>query len=126
MVLRGSAPLAWPRQPQRWPTQCCSACSQRSQSHGLHGDDPGKPGYLELEVGVAGDGHELAIKWLPQDNVVRHREINHLKCERLGAVLACVSKGDLQSEPREGDGLLAWDHSIEWMWGALEPVPGKP
>jgi hypothetical protein len=38
-------------------------------SFGLHGDDRGRPGYLELEVGVAGYGHELDITWLPQDDV---------------------------------------------------------
>jgi hypothetical protein len=31
---------------------------QHSLSLGLYGDDPGEPEYLELEVGVAGDGHE--------------------------------------------------------------------
>jgi hypothetical protein len=31
---------------------------QHSLSLGLYGDDPGGPEYLELEVGVAGDGHE--------------------------------------------------------------------
>jgi hypothetical protein len=34
---------------------------QHSLSLGLHSDNPGGPGYLELEVGVAGDGHELDI-----------------------------------------------------------------
>jgi hypothetical protein len=42
---------------------------QCSMSFGLHGDDRGRPGYLELEVGVAGYGHELDITWLPQDDV---------------------------------------------------------
>jgi hypothetical protein len=36
---------------------------QRSLSLGLHGDDPSRPGYLELEIGVAGDGHEPDITW---------------------------------------------------------------
>jgi hypothetical protein len=34
---------------------------QRSLSLGVHGDNPGWPGYLELEVGIVGDGHELDI-----------------------------------------------------------------
>jgi hypothetical protein len=58
--------------------------------------------------------------------VVRPREVDHLKCERLGAVVARVSEGDRQNVPLEGDRLLAWDHSIEWMWAALELVMSKP
>jgi hypothetical protein len=34
---------------------------QRSLSFGLRGDDPCGPRYLELEVGVARDGHELDV-----------------------------------------------------------------
>jgi hypothetical protein len=28
---------------------------------GVHGDDAGKPRYLELQVGVAGDDHQLNV-----------------------------------------------------------------
>jgi hypothetical protein len=38
---------------------------QHSLSIGLHGDDPGGPGYLKLEVSVARDGHEPDITWPP-------------------------------------------------------------
>jgi hypothetical protein len=58
--------------------------------------------------------------------VVRPREVDHLKCERLSAVVAHVSECDRQSDPSEGDRLLARDHSVEWMWAALELVLGKP
>jgi hypothetical protein len=61
---------------------------------GLHCDDLGGPGYLELDVGVAGDGHELDVTWLSQDDVVRFKEVDHLKREHLGVVVVCVSKGD--------------------------------
>jgi hypothetical protein len=38
---------------------------QRLLGLGLHGDDIGGSGYLELEVGIARDGHELHITWPP-------------------------------------------------------------
>jgi hypothetical protein len=38
---------------------------QHLLSLGQHGDDPGGPEYLELEVGVARDGHELDVAWPP-------------------------------------------------------------
>jgi hypothetical protein len=58
--------------------------------------------------------------------VVRPGEVNHLKSMSFGVVVACISKGDRQIDPPEGDRLLAQDHSVEWMWAALELVPGKP
>jgi hypothetical protein len=61
---------------------------------GLHGDDTDRSRYLELEVGVAGDGHEHDITRLPQDNVVRPGEVDYQKHERLDAVVARVSEGD--------------------------------
>jgi hypothetical protein len=88
---------------------------QRSLSVGLHGDDPSGPRYLELEVGVAGDGHELDVTWSSQDDVVRLREIDHFERKRLSAVVAGISKGDWWSDPPEGDGLLVRDHSVKWM-----------
>jgi hypothetical protein len=35
--------------------------------------------------------------------VVRLGEVDHLKCKRLGVVVACVSKGDRQNDPLKGD-----------------------
>jgi hypothetical protein len=63
-------------------------------SLGLHGDDPGRPGHLELEVGVAEDGHELYIARSSQDDVIRPGEVDHLKCKRFGVVVAHASKSD--------------------------------
>jgi hypothetical protein len=63
-------------------------------SLGLHGDDVGWSLYLELEVGVAGNGHGLDVAWPPQDDVIRSEEVDHLKGEHLGAVVAHVSEGD--------------------------------
>jgi hypothetical protein len=99
---------------------------QRSLSFSLHNDDPGGLVYLELEVGIAGDGHELDVTWPPQDDMVRPREIDNLKRLCLGAVVACVSEGDRQGDPPEWNKLLARDHSVESMWAALELVLGKP
>jgi hypothetical protein len=61
-----------------------------------------------------------------QDEVVRPKEVNHLKREHLGAVVAHVFERNRQSDPPKGDGLLAWDHSVEWMWATLELVTSKP
>jgi hypothetical protein len=57
--------------------------------------------------------------------VIRPGEIDHLERECLSAVVACVSEGDWHSDPPEGDNPLARDHSVEWMWAALELVTGK-
>jgi hypothetical protein len=48
-----------------------------------------------------------------QDEVVRPKEVNHLKREHLGAVVAHVFERNQQSDPPKGDGLLAWNHSVE-------------
>jgi hypothetical protein len=99
---------------------------QCSLGLGLHGDDASGPRYLELEAGVARDGHELHITWLPQDEVVRPREVDYLEGERLAMVIACVFEGDRQGNLLEGDTLFARDHFVEWIWADLELIPGKP
>jgi hypothetical protein len=58
--------------------------------------------------------------------VVRPREVDYLKRECFGAVVARVSKSDRQGDPPKWNGLLAWDHSIEWVWATLELVLGEP
>jgi hypothetical protein len=58
--------------------------------------------------------------------MIRPREVDHLKHERFGAVVACVSESDRQGDPPQGDGLLARDHYVEWVWAALELILGKP
>jgi hypothetical protein len=58
--------------------------------------------------------------------VVRSREIDYLERECLGAVIAHVPEGDRQSDPPKRGGLFARDHSVEWMWAALEQITGKP
>jgi hypothetical protein len=61
---------------------------------GLHGDDADGSGYLELEVGIGGDGHTLHVTWLPNVDMVRSGEVDHFNSEHLSAVIACVSEGD--------------------------------
>jgi hypothetical protein len=58
--------------------------------------------------------------------MVRPRKVDHLKRECLSAVVARASEGDRQSDPPMGDRLLPWDHSVKWMWAALELLTGKP
>jgi hypothetical protein len=43
---------------------------------GLHDDDPGGSGYLEFEVGITRDGHELDATRLPYDDMVRPGEVD--------------------------------------------------
>jgi hypothetical protein len=62
----------------------------------LHGDYPDGPEYLELKVGIVGDGHELDVAWPSQDDVIRLEEINHFEHEHFGSIVACVSEGDWQ------------------------------
>jgi hypothetical protein len=35
--------------------------------------------------------------------MIRPREVDYLESEHLGAVIVCVSEGDTQSNPPEGD-----------------------
>jgi hypothetical protein len=70
--------------------------------------------YLEFEVGVAGDGHELDIAQPPQDDMVRSGEVDYFKRNHLGMVVAWVAKGDQQGDLSEGDGLLAQNHCVKW------------
>jgi hypothetical protein len=93
---------------------------------GLHGDDPGGFRYLEFEVSVVGDGHELDITRPPQYDVVRPGEVDYLECEHLGAIVARISEGDRQGDLPMRDGLFARDHSVERVWPALELFTGKP
>jgi hypothetical protein len=65
-----------------------------------------------LEVGIAGDGHELDITWPPQDDMVGSFQVNILKGERLGVVVVRISEGDRQINLHKRDGLLARDHSV--------------
>jgi hypothetical protein len=58
--------------------------------------------------------------------VVRPEEVDHLEGEHFGAVVACIPKGDRQTNLPEGDGLLARDHSIERVQASFELVPGQP
>jgi hypothetical protein len=92
----------------------------------LHSDNVGWPRYLELEVGISGDGHEIYVTWLPQDDMIGPREVDHLIGEHLGAVVACVTEGLRQSILPEGDELLARDHSIEWVWALFELELSQP
>jgi hypothetical protein len=89
---------------------------------GLHSDDPGGTGILEFEVGVTGDGHELDITWSSQDDMVRVGEVNYFLRERFGVVVACIPESDQQGDSSKGDGLLTQDHSVKWVWDALELV----
>jgi hypothetical protein len=57
--------------------------------------------------------------------VVRFGEVDYLKHEHLGEVATHVPDGDRQGDLPKGNGLLARDHSIEWVWAALELVPGE-
>jgi hypothetical protein len=69
---------------------------QRSLVLGFHGDDVSGPLYLELEDGVARHGHEHDVAWPPQDDMVQSREVNHLKCDCLGVIVARIIESDGQ------------------------------
>jgi hypothetical protein len=57
--------------------------------------------------------------------VISPREVNHLKCNCFSPVVARISEGDRQGDSPKGGGLLAQDHSIEWMRTTLELISGK-
>jgi hypothetical protein len=48
-----------------------------------------------------------------QDDMVRPREVDHLKGEHFEVVVAHTYECDRQSNLPEGDKLLAQDHSVE-------------
>ena len=48
-----------------------------------HSDDVVRPRYLQLEVGVVGDRHELGVAWPSQDGVVGPCKVHHLEGEDL-------------------------------------------
>jgi hypothetical protein len=54
--------------------------------------------------------------------VVWSGEVDHLEGERLNAVVARVSKSNGQIDLPEGNGLLAQNHSVEWVRTGFERV----
>jgi hypothetical protein len=58
--------------------------------------------------------------------VIGPEKVDHIESECFGVVVACVFEGDRQSNLPEGDGLLARDHFIEWVWVIFELVPISP
>jgi hypothetical protein len=86
----------------------------------FHCDDAGRSRYLEIEVGVVGDGHELDVTWPSQDDMVWPGEVDHLEGERLNTIVARISESDMQIYLPEWGGLLAQDHSVERVRASLE------
>jgi hypothetical protein len=92
----------------------------------IHSDDASRSLYLELEIGIARDGHELDVTWPPQDSTVGSREVNHLEGEHLYVAVACISESDMQTDLPEWDGLFTWDHYVERVWVGLEKILVQP
>jgi hypothetical protein len=61
---------------------------------GVDSDDPVGPRYLELEVGVVRDGHELPVAWPPQHDVIGATEPHHLKGKGFLPKVGRIPKGD--------------------------------
>jgi hypothetical protein len=58
--------------------------------------------------------------------MVRLGKVDYLKQEYLSAVVASISKADWHGDLSERDRLLGWNHSIKWVWAALELILGEP
>jgi hypothetical protein len=58
--------------------------------------------------------------------MVRPEDVDYFKREHLSAIVACIVEGDQQGDPSEGDELLVRNHSVKWVWDALELVMGEP
>jgi hypothetical protein len=58
--------------------------------------------------------------------VVWSGEVDHLEGERLNAVVSRVSKSNGQIDLPEGNGLLAQNHSVEWVRTGFERVLFQP
>jgi hypothetical protein len=74
----------------------------RVSVRGADGDDPVGARYLELEVGVVGDDHELGIAWPPQYCVVDSSEPDHLEREDFPSEVGGSPEADGQIELSEG------------------------
>ena len=57
---------------------------------GADGDDPAGTRYLQLKVGIVGNGHELRVTWTPQDGVESSREPHYVEGEGLSPVIGLI------------------------------------
>jgi hypothetical protein len=57
-----------------------------------YGDDPMRARHLELQIGVAGDGHEFGVAWPAQYGMVGARKVCYLKGEHLCAEVGSTPK----------------------------------
>jgi hypothetical protein len=58
--------------------------------------------------------------------VVGSGEVDQLEGECLSAVVAHVSKSDKQIDLPKENGLLSWEHSVEWVRVGFEQVLTQP
>jgi hypothetical protein len=64
----------------------------------LDGDDPLWAEYLEIEVGVAGDGHELGKERMTEEGMADTGEVDNLKGEWLLAEVVRLAEGDVEPD----------------------------
>jgi hypothetical protein len=62
--------------------------------------------YLELQVSVVVDNHELVEAWTAQEGMVDVGEVNLLKGERLLAEVVRLAEGDIEPDTPEGHDFL--------------------
>jgi hypothetical protein len=91
-----------------------------------HGDDPLRARHLELEVGVVWEGHELGVKWPPQNSMVGASEPYHLKDEDLPHEVRGGPKANGEIDLPERLDSLARGDAIEWFNSGLDLGPAKP
>jgi hypothetical protein len=80
---------------------------------GSNGDDPVGARYLELEVGVVGDGHEFGVARSPQHRVVGPSEPDHLKREGFLSEVGGSSEADGQIKLPKGQDVLPGDDPVK-------------
>jgi hypothetical protein len=80
---------------------------------GSDGDDPVGARYLELEVGVVGDDHELGIARSPQHRVVGSSEPDHLEHEGFLSEVGGSPEADGQIELSKGLDALPGDDPVK-------------
>jgi hypothetical protein len=79
----------------------------------LNGDDVLRTGYLELQVAIVGDGHELGKARSTKEVMVDTGKVDDLKGEWVHVEVVPLTEGDVEPDALEGHGFLAWDNPVQ-------------
>ena len=93
---------------------------------GADGDDAPWTRYLQLEVGVVGDGHELGVAGTTKYGMIGSPEPHHLKGEYFLAEVSCRTEADRQIDLTEGLDALPRRNAMKWRLAGAKFVQSNP